>query len=92
MHRCLQIYELQSHIFDYIYSVEPACLAILARTCRTFNEAALEILWRELEDISPFIKSLPSHLWREDRSVDHVGVSVTTLVSIMHPLHPTRSA
>ena len=81
MHRCLNIVELQSQIFEYCAHFGLKSVAVLAQTCRAFHESALEILWRELEDISPFIKMLPSHLWREVKTVNKSGQTITTLVS-----------
>lgn len=34
-------------------------LAALARTCRTFKEPALDVLWAELTNLSPLVRCLP---------------------------------
>ncbi|KAJ6460987.1 hypothetical protein C8R45DRAFT_1081006 [Mycena sanguinolenta] len=41
-------------------------LAALARTCKTFCDPALDILWREQETLVNLLKCLPSHLWKEE--------------------------
>ena len=67
MHRALQIPEILSDIF---YHCSPQgldqhpCkasidLSALARTCRTFKEPALDVLWRVLTGSSPLARSLP---------------------------------
>ncbi|KAH7925147.1 hypothetical protein BV22DRAFT_1129254 [Leucogyrophana mollusca] len=38
-------------------------LARLARTCRFFQEPALDALWAELESIHPLIRCLPGDVW-----------------------------
>lgn len=35
----------------------------LARTCRTFTEPALNIVWKKLPDIYPLIRCLPVDAW-----------------------------
>lgn len=36
-----------------------ADLVALARTCQTFKEPALDVLWMELVDLSPLARCLP---------------------------------
>ncbi|KAG6908505.1 hypothetical protein DXG01_004439 [Tephrocybe rancida] len=79
MHRCLQILEIQSIVFDYL-DVEfyPAdddpqgraelassrkTLAALASSCHTFSELALKKLWEYQVTLGPLIKVMPSDLW-----------------------------
>ncbi|KAJ7788745.1 hypothetical protein B0H14DRAFT_3575900 [Mycena olivaceomarginata] len=40
-------------------------LAALARTCRDFENPALDILWREQNTLANTLKCLPSNLWEE---------------------------
>lgn len=82
MHRCLNISELLIQIFDYCALDDLKSVAVLARSCRAFQDSALEVLWRELEDISPLIRMLPSHLWRQVKSVNNAGHVIITLVSL----------
>ncbi|KAF8552222.1 hypothetical protein OG21DRAFT_159810 [Imleria badia] len=70
MHRALEIQEILSIIFSHCSRevltswvhppkrVNPD-LAALARTCRTFKEPALDLLWRVLFDLSPLARCLP---------------------------------
>jgi hypothetical protein len=39
-------------------------LKALARTCRLFQESALNRLWCELESLAPLIMCMPEDLWR----------------------------
>ncbi|KAF8434542.1 hypothetical protein L210DRAFT_3553172 [Boletus edulis BED1] len=63
MHHALEIHEILWKIFSYCYQQErkqaTPNLAALARTCRTFKEPALDLLWRDLHDSSPLARCLP---------------------------------
>ncbi|KAG9309975.1 hypothetical protein JVU11DRAFT_10009 [Chiua virens] len=69
MHRCLTIVEVQHAIFREVQGEYrgKAILARLARTCRTFNNAALDILWETLPSIRYLIRCLPTDLWKIPR-------------------------
>ncbi|KAJ7468717.1 hypothetical protein FB451DRAFT_1560408 [Mycena latifolia] len=41
-------------------------LSRLARTCRQFQDPALDVLWREQSSILPLLKCFPAHLWEHD--------------------------
>ncbi|KAJ7802690.1 hypothetical protein B0H14DRAFT_2891311, partial [Mycena olivaceomarginata] len=41
-------------------------VAALARTCRDFENPALDILWREQNTLANVLKCLPSNLWEEN--------------------------
>ena len=63
MHHALkiQIHEILLNIFAHCqrrlgYWKFAADLAVLARTCRTFEEPALDVLWRELYGLSPLVQ------------------------------------
>ncbi|KAG9311598.1 hypothetical protein JVU11DRAFT_7807 [Chiua virens] len=71
MHQCLTIVEVQHVIFREVLIVDHwdqwagrATLAGLARTCRTFSDAALDILWEDLPSFAYLIRCLPSSLWK----------------------------
>ena len=80
MHHALQIQEILQNIFDYCRRVHGATtdLPALARTCRTFKEPALDVLWEQLDDVSPIARCLPgtSH---EENKVGVFKCSVTSL-------------
>ncbi|KAG1755578.1 hypothetical protein EDB19DRAFT_415224 [Suillus lakei] len=63
MHVCLLVTDILHNIFAIIYEdAEPtsrATLAALARTCKTFKEPALDILWKHLDGFKPLISCLP---------------------------------
>ena len=50
-------------------------LARATRTCRTFSEPALDVLWRALDHVNPLLMLLPSYM-KDETS----GVWVRTLV------------
>jgi hypothetical protein len=42
-------------------------LARVARTCRTFQEPALYVLWYDLNSLLPLIQCMPPDLWKTTR-------------------------
>ncbi|KAH7922174.1 hypothetical protein BV22DRAFT_1037812 [Leucogyrophana mollusca] len=50
---------------DYSLGVRVS-LARLARTCRTFRDPALDVLWSFLKSFDPLIRCLPQDLWMHD--------------------------
>lgn len=64
MHSCLLLNEILSVIFEHFFvTADASTLAALARTCHTFTEPALDVLWRELATLSPLLQCLSSDLW-----------------------------
>lgn len=63
MHQALQIQEVLRIIFAHFFlpGTPPTTsdLHSLARTCRAFKEPALDLLWKELQDLSPLARCLP---------------------------------
>ncbi|KAF8142028.1 hypothetical protein EV363DRAFT_1426021 [Boletus edulis] len=63
MHHALEIPEILSNIFCSCYtpgvSRPLSDLPALARTCRTFKEPALDMLWKDLPNLSPLLQCLP---------------------------------
>ncbi|KAF8452840.1 hypothetical protein L210DRAFT_3755795 [Boletus edulis BED1] len=62
MHHALEIQEIVFYIFghcDQPSAGSAADLAALARTCRTFKDPALDVLWEKLPDLSPLARCLP---------------------------------
>ncbi|OCH96409.1 hypothetical protein OBBRIDRAFT_883311 [Obba rivulosa] len=62
MHRCLCIVEIASIIMAYVSMDEllgHATLAALARTCRAFQELALDMLWRHQDNFFNILRCLP---------------------------------
>ena len=49
-------------------------LAALARTCTALHEPTMNVLWYNLDDITPVFKCLPSQFWKESHSDDKLGV------------------
>ncbi|KAJ7656801.1 hypothetical protein DFH06DRAFT_991494, partial [Mycena polygramma] len=44
-------------------------LARLARTCRTFSDSSLDILWRSQESLAPLLRCFPPHVWEITESL-----------------------
>ncbi|KAF7356448.1 hypothetical protein MVEN_00977900 [Mycena venus] len=71
MHRSLAISEIIDLIFaelqrpDYERNLGHKDFAALARTCKNFQNPALDHLWREQDTLTNLLKCLPSHLWEE---------------------------
>ncbi|KAJ7622916.1 hypothetical protein DFH06DRAFT_1447108 [Mycena polygramma] len=90
MHRCLNIPELVDLIFGELQCPLPnqalghRDFAALARTCKTFLDPALRLLWREQGTLSNLLKCLPSHLWREDTHPLYDGRRVLQLIGPIH--------
>ncbi|RPD62558.1 hypothetical protein L226DRAFT_610917 [Lentinus tigrinus ALCF2SS1-7] len=59
-HRTLHIAEIFRHICDV---ADNMTLAILARTCKAFQEPSLQALWRILPDFVPLVKCFPHDCW-----------------------------
>ncbi|KAF9225243.1 hypothetical protein BS17DRAFT_730527 [Gyrodon lividus] len=72
MHKALCVQEILSNIFDRVCTdlddpewqpnLNPS-LAALARTCRTFQEPAVDALWFQLDDLTPLLRCLPQDVW-----------------------------
>lgn len=54
-------------IFEYAFDDggDRGTLAVLARTCTTFQDPALAIFWRDMDSLFPLIKCLPAGCWQE---------------------------
>jgi hypothetical protein len=63
-HVCLLPAEILCDIFTIIHKDDSkpnsrATVAALARTCRTFQEPALDVLWRDVKGFKPLLSCLP---------------------------------
>ena len=81
MHRCLQVLDIFHNILEFAcveiwnehdpYHGHHACyssnpiLAALARTCRSFLEPALDIMWRNQLTLAPLVGTLPADAIQE---------------------------
>ncbi|KAH7907179.1 hypothetical protein BJ138DRAFT_1070614 [Hygrophoropsis aurantiaca] len=84
MHRALLIVEIQLYIFNEISKgqdsenpddsyLEKHMLNALARTCKTFSEAALDVLWCDLDSFIRLIQCMPKDLRRRSgTSYSHI--------------------
>jgi hypothetical protein len=63
MHISLLATEILLHIFAIIHDDfgrdSRTILAALARTCRTFKEPALDMLWRNIDGLKPIVSCMP---------------------------------
>jgi hypothetical protein len=63
MHRALFILDILREIFSYIdyiplhnyASPKFKSLAALARTCKTFHDPAMDLLWADIHDLEPLL-------------------------------------
>ncbi|OAX33743.1 hypothetical protein K503DRAFT_495853 [Rhizopogon vinicolor AM-OR11-026] len=79
MHRALFVLEVLLEIFAYLCPRlsdssfnSPKWLAALARTCKTFHESAMNLLWEDLDGIKPLlgcVARLRPLIYRYDRGV-----------------------
>jgi F-box-like len=90
MHPCLHIPEILSRIFHYTKVDQSdgewpipgsSTLARAARTCKSFTEPALDILWYTLPSLVPLIKYLLADALKKDKAI---------LVSYSCRLHLSR--
>jgi hypothetical protein len=62
-HICLLPVETLFDIFATIYEdssrLSRTTIAALARTCRTFKEPALDVLWKDIDGFRPLISYFP---------------------------------
>ncbi|KAJ7187270.1 hypothetical protein C8R46DRAFT_1184920 [Mycena filopes] len=69
MHRALAILEITENICEELNEVfsdrSPADLAALARTCKIFEDPALDVLWRKQDTLDNILKCLPPKSWDE---------------------------
>ncbi|KAF7354094.1 hypothetical protein MVEN_01096800 [Mycena venus] len=91
MDQKIHMSEILDLIFAHIGEDEPGVyfsrkersrkLALLARTCRTFQNPALDALWQFQDNLAPALRCFPDDLW--DRSADS---KKTTFVGFRRPL------
>ncbi|EIW79912.1 hypothetical protein CONPUDRAFT_166583 [Coniophora puteana RWD-64-598 SS2] len=69
MHGCLRVPELTTYIFSFLGTSDKGTLSGLARTCKAFEDTALDGLYYELPCLGTFFTCLPRDLWeiRENR-------------------------
>jgi hypothetical protein len=62
-HICLLPAETLFDIFTIIYEdskrLSRTTIAALARTCRTFKEPALDVLWKDIDGLKPLVSCFP---------------------------------
>lgn len=66
MHPCLSILDILGIIFEIIVEEpksEPKTIFALVCTCSTFQETALNILWRTIPSFIPLIECLSPDAW-----------------------------
>jgi hypothetical protein len=68
--RTMSISELRWKIVELIWASgfpRKKTLLALALTCKSFMGPALDLLWRELDELNPLIRCLPPSLWKIDK-------------------------
>ncbi|KAJ7116932.1 hypothetical protein C8R44DRAFT_879462 [Mycena epipterygia] len=85
MHRCLQIREILDMFFEPADSY--GTLAALARTCTTFQNPALDILWRNQDTLMNLLRCMPTDLFSEEARYGLKNTStLTTLLRLLRPI------
>ncbi|KAF7358877.1 F-box domain-containing protein [Mycena sanguinolenta] len=86
MHDCLLISEIVEQICGHFYGITggPHCLAVLARTCRTFYAPALDQLWSDQAGagVVNLLRCMPSDLCEFDNDDDGS-------IRLLRPILPT---
>lgn len=99
MHHCLTIPEIYGRILDFVtvtlwsenlifngynqfYYSNPM-LAALARTCRTFLEPTLDVLWRNQLTLGPLVMTLPEDAYDVRRLYDNTTLYANQFDSIL---------
>ncbi|KAJ7049623.1 hypothetical protein C8F01DRAFT_727007 [Mycena amicta] len=88
MHNCLCIAEVLDNIFGHLGGLdyhERRSLAAVARTCKTFTDPALDVLWAEQSNLENLLKCLPSNCWQEIEFSGTWEFPFTT-IKILRPL------
>ncbi|KAJ7184806.1 hypothetical protein C8R46DRAFT_466922 [Mycena filopes] len=92
MERTLRIPEVLCVVFEYFDPSDFASgktsattLAALARTCKAFQDPALDVLWRFQVDLVPALRLFPEDLW--DRR-SQGNSNVLKFVALRRPLNP----
>ncbi|KAH7907132.1 hypothetical protein BJ138DRAFT_1129385 [Hygrophoropsis aurantiaca] len=80
MHPALLIQEIQLYILNQLGESRQlrGTLKALAATCHAFTEAALNVLWRDLDCFARLIQCMPQDLWTVGRPP--VGPTINSLV------------
>ena len=84
MHPCLELYEVIRAIFGFIRPQDGSALRALSsamQACKTFYEPAADTLWHTLDDLTPLVRCLPSHLWYVKSLEGESGIECTVVSS-----------
>ncbi|KZT29423.1 hypothetical protein NEOLEDRAFT_1128177 [Neolentinus lepideus HHB14362 ss-1] len=73
MHRCLTLPEIVSAIAEHVPSDYSVSLAAFARTCKSFFEPSIAILWGKLPSIIPLLECLPQEYWAYDSGLHYAS-------------------
>ncbi|KAF8895642.1 hypothetical protein BD779DRAFT_743020 [Infundibulicybe gibba] len=66
MHRCLLVPEILRTVCACVHingRQSRSDLWVVALVCRSFYNASLDLLWREIRGLFPLLGTLPSDLW-----------------------------
>ncbi|KAI0715672.1 hypothetical protein C8T65DRAFT_643659 [Cerioporus squamosus] len=63
MHKVLHLPELLLQICAF---ADNRTLAVLARSCGSFHECAIQVLWSDLRSLVPLVRCFPSDVWKEE--------------------------
>ncbi|KDQ50268.1 hypothetical protein JAAARDRAFT_200151 [Jaapia argillacea MUCL 33604] len=72
MHKIRHVSEIVEIIVQCAYENQPSDLPAIARTCRTFVEPALDVLWSVQGDLGSLFMTLSRRLWAPEFRADDV--------------------
>lgn len=86
MHPCLSIDEVLRLLARLLVASEAKGTAVaLACCCKTFEEAALDVLWETQNRLTPLLKCFPRDVW-EEKDGRFVSLLMTLIPSILNRL------
>jgi len=78
MHACLNVDEIVRLVaLELVAFGGEATAVCLACCCKSFEDPALDALWKKQGSLTPLLKSLPSDVWKEGGY--SVGVPITCI-------------
>ncbi|KAF8554790.1 hypothetical protein OG21DRAFT_1508570 [Imleria badia] len=83
MHAALQITKISEVVCEFL---DRPTLARLARTCRAFEEPALDALWKVIDDPEPFGSLLPDSMW----TLEQEPAGSDSRYKLLQPLSPQQ--
>ncbi|KAJ7681996.1 hypothetical protein DFH06DRAFT_285269 [Mycena polygramma] len=87
MHDCLRIPDLLDQIFSHFttgYDGDGKVLAKLGRTCWAFHDPAMDVLWKDPDDLINILRCMPSDLF----AIDTNPAECKRTLRLLRPIMP----